>query len=137
MEWDWVTVIWKKATEPIKREGRYVNGKLKTWKERIKTNFHGQDVPYNMHCNATAVLKIDSVYEQGKTKGYNSIGKTKGYNKILVTNTDMKIGSNRDINRDHEKLTLPDVPNTMIPEARFDPVGTTILHNLKFRPSNS
>ena len=54
------------ATEPIKREGRYVNGKLKTWEERIKTNFHGQDVPYNMHCNATTVLKIDSVYKQGK-----------------------------------------------------------------------
>ena len=56
----------KMATEPIKREGSYVNGKLKTWKERIKTNFHGQDVPYNMYCNATAVLKIDSVYKQGK-----------------------------------------------------------------------
>ena len=53
----------KMATEPIKREGSYVNGKLKTWKERIKTNFHGQDVPYNMHCYATAVLKIDSVYK--------------------------------------------------------------------------
>ena len=34
-----------------------------------------------------------------------SIGKTKGYNnKILVSNTDMKIGSNRDINRDHKKI---------------------------------
>ena len=33
-----------------------------------------------------------------------SIGKTKGYNsKILVSNTDMKIGSNRDTNRDHKK----------------------------------
>ena len=52
----------KMATEPIKIEGRYVYGKLKTWKERIKTNFHGQDVPYNMHCHATAMLKIDSVY---------------------------------------------------------------------------
>ena len=51
----------KMATELIKREGRYVNGKLKTWKERIKTNFHCQDIPYNMHCNAMAVLKIDSV----------------------------------------------------------------------------
>ena len=31
-----------------------------------------------------------------------SIGKTKGYNnKILVSNTDMKIGSKRDINRGH------------------------------------
>ena len=54
----------KLATEPIK--GKYVRGKLKTWKERIKTKFHGQDVPYDMYCNATAVLKIDSVYKQGK-----------------------------------------------------------------------
>ena len=38
------------------------------------------------------------------------IGKTKGYNnKILVSNTDMKIGSNRDINRDHKKLIPPDL----------------------------
>ena len=56
----------KMATELIKREGRYVHGKLKTWKERIKTNFNGQDVLYDMHYNATAVLKIDSVYKQGK-----------------------------------------------------------------------
>ena len=53
----------KTATEPIRTEGRDVNGKLKTWKERIRTNFHDEDVPYNMHCNATAVLKIDSVYK--------------------------------------------------------------------------
>ena len=57
------------STEPIKRDGKYVNGKLKTWKECIRTNFHDQDVPYNMHCNATAVLKIDSVCKQGK--GYH------------------------------------------------------------------
>ena len=56
----------KMATEPIKREGKYVHEKLKTWKERIKANFHGQDVPYDMYCNATVVLKIDSVYKQGK-----------------------------------------------------------------------
>ena len=36
------------------------------WKERIKTNFRDQDVPYDIYCNATAVLKIDSVYKQGK-----------------------------------------------------------------------
>ena len=56
----------KLATKPIKRGDRCINGKLKTWKERIKTNFHGQDAPYDMHCNATSVLKIDSVYKQGK-----------------------------------------------------------------------
>ena len=56
----------KMVTEPVKGEGRYIHGKLKTWKERIKTNFHGQDVPYDMYCNATAVLKIDSVNKQSK-----------------------------------------------------------------------
>ena len=54
----------KLATEPIK--GKCVRGKLKTWKKDIKTNFHGQIVPYDMYCNAKAVLKIDSVYKQGK-----------------------------------------------------------------------
>ena len=61
-----------------------------------------------------------------------NIGGTKGYNKkILVSNTDMKIGSNKDTNRDHKKLTPPDVPNTVIPAAQHDPVGTKIPHNLK------
>ena len=72
-EKEWVSFIWnevesqlfeKLAIEPIK--GKYVRGKLKTWKKDIKTNFHGQIVPYDMYCNATAVLKIDSVYKQGK-----------------------------------------------------------------------
>ena len=36
-----------------------------------------------------------------------SIGKAKGYkNKILVSNTDTKIGSNRDINKDNKKLPV-------------------------------
>ena len=39
---------------------------LKTWKERMKTNFHDQDVSYDMYCNATTVLKVNSVYKQGK-----------------------------------------------------------------------
>ena len=46
----------KLATKPIKEEGKYVHGKLKMWKKRIKTNFHGQDVPYDMYYNTTAVL---------------------------------------------------------------------------------
>ena len=54
----------KLATEPIK--GNNVRGKLKTWKKDIKTNFHGQVPLYDVYCNATAVLKIDSVYKQGK-----------------------------------------------------------------------
>ena len=54
------------ATEAIKGEGKYMYGKLKTWKECIKTNFHDEDVPYDMYHNVTAVLKIDSVYKQSQ-----------------------------------------------------------------------
>ena len=54
------------ATEPIKDEGKYNYGKLKTWQDCIKTIFHGQGVPYDVYCNATAVLKIESAYRQGK-----------------------------------------------------------------------
>ena len=37
-----------------------------------------------------------------------NIGKTKGYNnKILVSSAGMKIGSNRDINKDHKNLAPP------------------------------
>ena len=44
-----------------------------------------------------------------------SIGKTKGYNnKISVSNTDMKIGLNRDINRDHKKFIPPDMPKKIV-----------------------
>ena len=39
----------------------------------------------------------------------------------------MKVGSNREINRDHKKFALPDVPKkTVIPGAQYDP-----RHNLK------
>ena len=60
-----------------------------------------------------------------------SMGKTKGYNnKILMSNTDMKIGSNRDINKDHKKLPPPDVPKVMIPAALHDnPKMLTEKHN--------
>ena len=50
--------------EPVK--GNNVHGTLKTWKNDIKTNFHGQMPPYDVYCHATAVLRIDSVYKQGK-----------------------------------------------------------------------
>ena len=44
-----------------------MHSKLKLWKERIRTNFHGQYVPCNIYCSTTAVLKIDSVCKQSKT----------------------------------------------------------------------
>ena len=64
-----------------------------------------------------------------------NIGKTKGYNnKILVSNTDMETGSNRDINKDRKKLpvTLPDVPKkALIPTVRHDVKMLTEKHNDK------
>ena len=66
-----------------------------------------------------------------------SIENKKGcINKILVSNTDMKIGSNRDINRDHKKL--PDVPKKIVVHvAQHDPVETTISRNLRMLPSST
>ena len=54
------------ASEPMKGEGKYVQCKLKMRKEHIKTNFHVQDILHDIYCNTTVVLKIDSVYKQGK-----------------------------------------------------------------------
>ena len=57
------------------------------------------------------------------------IGKNEGYNsKILVSNPGMKIGSNKDINKDHKKfpVTQPDV-------AQHDPVGKRRPYNLNLR----
>ena len=57
------------------------------------------------------------------------VGKKKGYNnKILVSNTDTKIGLNRDINKDHKKMP-PDVPKIVIPAARHDLKMITKNHN--------
>ena len=57
-----------------------------------------------------------------------NIGKKKGYNnKILISNTGMKIGSNKDINRDHKDLS----PDVLIPVARHGLVGGTRPHNLR------
>ena len=50
----------------MKGGDKYVHGKLKMWKECIKTNFDGQDVSCNMYCNVTAVSRIDFVYKQIK-----------------------------------------------------------------------
>lgn len=54
-------VFEKLILEPIKGESKYMLGNLNTWRERIKTNYRGQDVPCHMYCNTIAVLKINSV----------------------------------------------------------------------------
>ena len=58
-----------------------------------------------------------------------AIGKKEEYNnKILVSNTGMKIGSNKDINRDHKKFPVVK-PNV----ARHNPAGGRRPHNLNLR----
>ena len=65
------------------------------------------------------ILPSNLNLSNGRTKGYN--------NKVLVSNIDMKIGGNRDINRDLKKLTPRDVPKKLvIPAVQHDPP-----HNLK------
>ena len=57
-----------------------------------------------------------------------NIGKKKGYNnKILVSNTGLKIGSSKDINKDHKKLS----PDASILAARHGLVGGTRPRNLR------
>ena len=64
-----------------------------------------------------------------------SMGKTKGYNnKVLVSNTDMKIGSNWDINKDHKRLPVTppddDMPKIVVPVVQRDnPKVLTEKHN--------
>ena len=43
-----------------------MQSQLKTWKEHIKANSHGQYVSYDMYYKVPAVLQVESVYKQGK-----------------------------------------------------------------------
>ena len=52
--------------------------------------------------------------------------------KILVSNTDMKIGSNKDINKDHKRLPVvppDDTPKTVIPTTQHDIKMLNERHN--------
>ena len=66
-----------------------------------------------------------------------NIWRKEGYNnKILVSNKDMKIGSNMDINRDRKKFVPPEVPKAVISADRHEPVEITIPHSLKMLTKN-
>ena len=67
-------LLWTKMEEKMKTtfsklplsSSGYVNAKLKTrHKNQITTNFHQKQVPLDKACNATAILKLSSVYKQG------------------------------------------------------------------------
>ena len=58
-----------------------------------------------------------------------NLGKKKRYNnKILVSNTDMKIGSNRDINKDHIELPADEL-KTVISTVQHDQKMLAEKHN--------
>ena len=44
--------------------GSFVNAKLLTWEDEIKTNFHGKEIPLYTNIYATCVLKIGNIYKQ-------------------------------------------------------------------------
>ena len=97
-----------------------------TFKALINEDYSiGIDIERYEGVLAHALSKIDfsvdvGIYMLPSNLNLN-IGKTKGYNnKILVSNTDMKIGSNRDINRKKLTVTPPDAPKIVIPTARDD-----------------
>ena len=45
----------------MREEIKYMHGELKTCKKCIKTNFHGEDISYDMYWNETTVLKIKCI----------------------------------------------------------------------------
>ena len=60
------------TSEPVK-ERCYLNSKLNVRKEKIKTDFHGKNIPYNQCYEATALLKVKSVYKQGSNHLHSGV----------------------------------------------------------------
>ena len=107
-----------------------------TFKGQINEDYSiGIDIERYQRLLEHALSKVDfsigiGIYMLPSNLNLN-IGKTKEYNnRILVSNTGMKKGSNRDINKDRKKLPVakPDVlPKIIvIPAVQHDPP-----HNLK------
>ena len=65
--------IWKAVEEQLfvtyasecVKEGCYLHRKVKVWKDKIRTNFHGKEILHNQYCEPTAALKVALVYKQG------------------------------------------------------------------------
>ena len=53
-------------TTEVVSKGRYINRKLNMYGDKIAVKYHdGKEVPYDEHCEATGLLRIASVYNQG------------------------------------------------------------------------
>ena len=72
------------------------------------------------HALSKLYFSVDTAIYMLQSNLNLNIGKTKGYNnELLLSNAGMKIGSNKDINRNRKKwpVVKPDVPKTVIPVA--------------------
>ena len=53
-------------TTQVVSKGLYINPKLNMYGDKIAVKYHdGKEVPYDKHCEATGLLRIASVYNQG------------------------------------------------------------------------
>ena len=104
-----------------------------TFKALINENYSiGIDIERYQGVLEHALSKVDFSLGTGiymlPSDFHVGIGKTKGYNnKILVSNTGMKIGSTREIDKDYKKLPPPDAAKIVI---QYDnPKMLTEKHN--------
>ena len=57
--------LFQSLTTEVVNKGKYINPKLNMYGERVVVQYHGKEVPYDKHCEATGLLRIASVYNQG------------------------------------------------------------------------
>ena len=57
--------VFQSITTEVVNKGQYINPKLNMYGDRVALKFYGKDVPYGKHCEATGVLRIASIYNQG------------------------------------------------------------------------
>ena len=87
MIWDRIEELLnqKLSGTPLNNE-KYINPKLISWNGDIKTRFNGCFcVPFDKYCEATGILKMASVYQQGSNYYLQAFLKECKYREIDVT----------------------------------------------------
>ena len=49
----------------VVNKGKFINPKLNMYGDKVAVNYDCKEVPYNKRCEATGVLRIANVYNQG------------------------------------------------------------------------
>ena len=58
--------LFQYLTTDVVSNCKYINPKLNMYGDKIAVKYHdGKEVPYDKHCEATGLLRIASVYNQG------------------------------------------------------------------------